>query len=239
MLPSQCNNEQDLQRSLRMAARALGRTGLVHAYGHCSVKPHKPLNAEIRRDGQFLVCAPEPMGTIRVTDENQWAPIVGQLPKGVLGEVRIHQFIYQKRPEINAVCRIMSPKVMTLSTLGEAPKPRHGLGAYFGADIPVWMDPRLLRDDDSAEQLVDHMGSCNAVVMRGNGAVVAGESLEETLAYAFFLEDAARVELEVRGMGYGQNDFLLSPDEITARQVKAGRVFDRMWRYLTDGDPET
>jgi HCOMODA/2-hydroxy-3-carboxy-muconic semialdehyde decarboxylase len=223
-------DDKALHRKLRMAARALGRAGLVHAYGHCSVRP---ANAD-----QFLVCAPKPMGSIKPSDENQWAPVRGELPEGVLGEVRIHQFIYQQRPEIHAVCRIMSPKVMSLSTLGQAPKPRHGLGAYFGADIPVWQDPRLLRDDASAEQLINHMGNCNAVIMRGNGAVVAGESLEEALAYAFFLEDAARVELEVRAIGVGANEGLLNAEEIVARQVKAGRVFDRMWRHLTDGDPE-
>jgi hypothetical protein len=31
---------------------------------------------------------------------------------------------------------------------------------------------------------------------------------------------------------------LLSDQEIIDRQVMTGRVFDRMWRHLSDGDPE-
>ena len=45
----------DTERVLRIAARALGRHGLAHAYGHCSVR----LDA-----AHFLVCAPRPMALI-------------------------------------------------------------------------------------------------------------------------------------------------------------------------------
>ena len=97
----------NLQRKLRVAARALGNAGLVHAYGHCS----------IRLDSKhFLTCAPEPMRTITPEENGSTVPIEGPLPEGVLGEVRIHQHIYRLNPGVNAVCRIMPPNVMTLTT---------------------------------------------------------------------------------------------------------------------------
>lgn len=214
---------------LRMGARALGRAGLVHAFGHCSVRVD---------DEQFLVCAPQPMGTIAAGEANTPVSVRGPLPDGVLGEVRIHQAIYQRRPEIKAVCRIMSPAVMALSTQGLTPTCRHGLSAYFENNIPLWADPRLLRDDDRAQSLADMMGSATALVMRGNGAVVVGESIEEAVSYAWFLEDSARLELSVRSANFIPEAGVLSDDEIRDRQVKIG-VFERMWRYLTADDPET
>lgn len=219
-----------INAKLRMAARALGRAQLVHAYGHCSMR---------LTEHSFLVCAPEPMGSIQVGEANQEVLIDDALPPGVLGEVRIHQAIYRERPEIQAVCRIMPPKLMTLSTLGIKPKPRHGLGAYFGESIPLWNDPRLLRDDAMASEMIAYMGDSPAIIMRGNGAVVVGQSIEEALTLAWFLEDAARVEVAVRSMGFKPEQGLLSPEEIVARQVRTGRVFERMWRHLTDGDPES
>lgn len=220
---------REMQRKLRMAARALGRAGLVHAFGHCSVRENPDT---------FWVCAAQPMGCIPVGADNSQVPVRGPLPEGVLGEVRIHQAIYQRRPEVGAVCRIMSPAVMALSTQGLTPRCRHGLSAYFANRIPLWRDPRLLRNDEAAQALGDLMGENPALVMRGNGAVVAAETLEEALTYAWFLEDTARLELSVRSAGFDPEQGLLSDDEVRDRQVKTGNVFGRMWQYLTHADPE-
>ncbi|MCK9503929.1 MAG: class II aldolase/adducin family protein [Porticoccaceae bacterium] len=217
------------QIKLRIAARALGRAGLVHAFGHCSMR---------LSEDTFLVCAPEPLATIRPNEPGTLVKVSGSLPEGVLGEVRIHQQIYARNPAAGAVCRIMPANVMTLSTFRATAKPRHGLAAYFGASTPLWDDPRLLRNDEAAIKLSEQMGDSPAIVMRGNGAVVTGETLEQAVAYSWFLEDAARVEIQARNLGVKDADGLLSDQEIVDRQVMTGRVFERMWRYLTDGDEE-
>lgn len=209
--------QQDLQR----AARALGRAGLVHAYGHCSLR----IDAD-----HFLVCAPRPLelvgdapGTLCRIDQ--------PLPDEVLGEVRIHQQIYRCRDDVGAVCRIMPPALMALSTQGLVPRPRHGIGAYFDI-LPLWNDPRLLRDDAAATALARALGTANAIVMRGNGAVVVAENLPRAVTLAWFLEDCARVEREVRAMGLDPETGLLNQEEIAARQVWSGGVAERMWAWL-------
>jgi HCOMODA/2-hydroxy-3-carboxy-muconic semialdehyde decarboxylase len=215
-----------LDEQVRLAARALASAGLVHAFGHCSAR----LN-----EGSFLVCAPLPMG--RITDEpGTIVPLDGPLPDAVLGEVRIHREIYRRRPEIRGICRIMPPALMALSAAGIVPAPRHGIGAYFGA-VPLWDDPRLLRDDAAAERLADRLGDAPALVMRGNGAVVAGESLPQAVTLSWFLEDAARVEQAVRSMGLDVATARLSSEEIDARQIWSGGVVERMWRHLTGEAP--
>lgn len=211
-----------IEEQVRLAARALASAGLVHAFGHCSAR----LDAT-----SFLVCAPLPMG--RIADEPGTAvPLDGALPDGVLGEVRIHREIYRRRPEVGGICRIMPPAVMALSAAGIVPAPRHGIGAYFKS-IPLWNDPRLLRDDAAAAGLADLLGDAPALVMRGNGAVVVGAGLPQAVTLAWFLEDAARVEQSVRAMGLDVEAARLSPEEIDARQIWSGGVVERMWRHLT------
>lgn len=214
--------EEAQRRMVQQAARALGRAGLVHAFGHCSVR----IDAE-----HFLVCAARPMDLVG-NAPGTVCPIAGPLPDGVLGEVRVHQQIYAHRPAVNAVCRIMPPALMALSTQGLVPRPRHGIGAYF-ADLPLWHDPRLLRDDASASALATLLGHAPAIVMRGNGAVVVGETMPRAVTLAWFLEDAARIERDVRAMGFTPDSGLLSEDEVSARQVWSGGVAERMWDYLT------
>ena len=217
------------QRQVRLAARALGRHGLVHAYGHCSQR----LDA-----GHFLVCAAQPMGLIAPGEPGTVVPVDGPLPEGVLGEVRIHQQIYRRRPEVQAVVRAMPRSVMTLGTARRVPQPRHGFGSYFAEGIALWDDPQLLRDDAAAAALAETLGPRSALVMRGNGAIVASTSLVKAVGLSWYLEDAARLELDLRAAGLEAESVVLDGDTCARRATDAGRIFERMWDYLTAGDPE-
>jgi HCOMODA/2-hydroxy-3-carboxy-muconic semialdehyde decarboxylase len=210
------------QDEVRRAAWGLAAAGLVHAYGHCSLR----LDA-----GHFLVCAALPMGRIGEEDGTVVA-LDAPLPAGVLGEVRIHREIYRRRADVGGICRVMPPATMALSTAGLVPRPRHGIGAYVER-VSLWDDPRLLRDDDAAARLADTLGDAPALAMRGNGAVTVGATLPQAVTLAWFLEDAARVERDVRAMGLDPEGGLLSPQEVAARQVWAGGVVERMWHHLT------
>jgi HCOMODA/2-hydroxy-3-carboxy-muconic semialdehyde decarboxylase len=216
-------DQGDAQLLVQQAARALGNAGLVHAYGHCSLRVDVD---------HFLVCAAMPMGLID-NEPGTLVPVTGSLPEGVLGEVRAHQAIYKWRSDVQAICRIMPPVLMALSTQGIVPQPRHGIGAYFHPGPVLWNDPRLLRDDESAGLLAEALGAQNAIVMRGNGAIIVADSLQKAVTLSWFLEDAARVEQGVRAMGVDPASGLLSEDEITARQIWSGGVVDRMWRWLS------
>ena len=160
--------------------------------------------------------------------------VAGPLPAGVLGEVRAHQAVYGLRPDVGGVCRVMPPSLMALSTLGITPRPRHGIGAVFAPAPPLWDDPRLLRDDALAAGLAAALGEAPAIVMRGNGAVVVGETLPQAVTLAWFLEDAARVEERARLLSADPETGLLTQEEISARGGFAGDVVERMWSYLTD-----
>jgi HCOMODA/2-hydroxy-3-carboxy-muconic semialdehyde decarboxylase len=218
----------DLDVTVRLAARALARAGLVHAYGHCS--------ARIDAD-RFLVCPPEPMGLIEPGAACVEVPVEGPLPDGVLGEVRLHQRIYASRPGAGGVARFMGPNVMALCALGVVPAIRHGFGTYFAPQVGYWSDPQLVRDDGRADGAIAAMGESAGLLMRGNGAVTAGASLMEATVFAWYLDDMCRVELAARSAGLA--DAPAIPDaEAKARASKAGRIIERMWDHLTAADPE-
>ncbi|MFM7567948.1 MAG: class II aldolase/adducin family protein [Betaproteobacteria bacterium] len=214
---------------VRKMARAMAKAGLVNAYGHCSVR---------LTDTTFLVCAPKPMGLIQPGEAGTVVPTEGALPEGVLGEVRMHQQIYQLRPEVNAVCRFLSPNIMALASLGLTPRPRHGFGAYFHPLVPFWSDPGLIRNDPAAIGVAKTMGGAPAVVVNINGAVTAGETPEQALTLAWFLEDAARVELVALSAGLADKPTQMNDEQAKARATWRGRIAERMWECLTADDPE-
>jgi HCOMODA/2-hydroxy-3-carboxy-muconic semialdehyde decarboxylase len=218
-----------LQIKVRKAARAMGRHGLAHAYGHVSAR----ISAS-----EFLVCASRPMGCIAPGEAGTVVPVHGPLPDGVLGEVRLHQQIYQMRPDAGGICRVQPPRLMALSTLKLTPRPRHGSGTYFAPQPPLWDDPKLTRDDEKARALAAMLGSARAIVMRGNGAVCVGADIEQAACLAWLLEDAAAVELAVQSVNGQGAPALYTEEEVAARAVFTGGLFERMWEFLTFGDPE-
>ena len=219
----------DTQKRVRLAARALARHKLVHAYGHVSAR----LNEKT-----FLVCAAKPMGLIEAGEGGSIVPIEGPLPQGVLGEVRCHQRIYASRGDVDGVCRIFPRNVMTLSTFRQTPKARIGFGAYFYPQPPLWDDPLLIRSDEQAVAFAETLGDARAIVMRGNGAVCVGPSVEESVVMAFYLEEAAATELAVLAAGNDAESVCLTSDQATVRATGTGRIYERMWDYMTAGDPE-
>jgi len=217
------------QIRVRKAARALARHDLGHAYGHVSARLD---------DDRFLVCAARPMGLIGPGEPGNVVPIEGALPDGVLGEVRCHQQIYRRRADVNGICRTFLRETMTLSTFRLVPRARHGFGCYFAPGPALWDDPALLRTDEAAARLADCLGGSRAVVMRGNGAILTGATVEESIVMAFYLEEAARTELAVLAVGGNAESVEIPLDDARARATGTGRIFERMWDYLTDGDPE-
>jgi HCOMODA/2-hydroxy-3-carboxy-muconic semialdehyde decarboxylase len=217
-------------RLLRIAARSLSRAGLVHAYGHCSTRT----SADVLR-----VCPAMPMGLIPQGTNGTDVPVEGALPEGVLGEVRLHQEIYRRDTDIGGVVRFMGPSLMALGALGLAPALRHGFGCYFYPGAGFWGDPQLIRDGDRARGVIDAMGESAGVVMRGNGAVVRASSLERAVVLAWYLEDAARVELAALASGLADSAPVISVEEARQRATDQGGIFERMWEHLTHADPES
>jgi HCOMODA/2-hydroxy-3-carboxy-muconic semialdehyde decarboxylase len=215
-----------LQHRVRLAARALARAGLVTAFGHCS---------ERIDERSFLVSAARPLGLIKAGDRGTIVPLDGDLPDGVLGEVRVHREIYRCRREVNGICRTASPHVLALSAMHASPSARHGFGAYFYPFVPFWPGTALVRDDLTAARVAASMGESAAIVLGVNGAVIAAETLERSLTLAWFLEDSARVELAVRAAGGAGNVTFETAAEAQARATWDGRIAERAWEYLTDG----
>lgn len=215
-----------LSQRIRVACRAVGRAGLSHAYGHCSAR----LDAQ-----SFLVSPAKPLLLVSDRDALVRVAVDAPLPPGALPEVRLHQRIYRCRADVGGIARFQSPKLMSLSTMGRTPEARHGLGSYFAPRAPLWPNPRLARDDASAAAIAAALGSARAVVLRGNGALTVGRTLEEATVLAWFLEDAARVELDV--LATGVPGCVFDPDEAADRAITAGNLFERMWDWLVAGDP--
>jgi HCOMODA/2-hydroxy-3-carboxy-muconic semialdehyde decarboxylase len=220
----------DRARRVRVAGRALARAGLVSAYGHCSA----------RIDGDRFVVSPlRPLGLVERDESCIEVPTDRALPPGVAGEVRIHQAVYRNRPDVGGICRAQPPNTVTLSIARITPRARHGASSYFAPCPALWDDPALVRDEAAAAGVAEALGDRPAIVLRGNGAVTVGATIEEATVLCWYLEDSARVELDLRKIvGSGASLTELSATEAERRATWTGAILERMWAFLTHGDPE-
>ena len=62
--------------------------------------------------------------------------------------------------------------------------------------------------------------------------------MEEAIVMAFYLEEAATTELAIMASGQEEHSLVFSDEQSKARAVSSGQIFERMWDYLTYGDPE-
>ena len=215
------------QLLVRKAARALGRHGLLHAYGHCSLRLD---------EDRLLVCAPQPPGTIGFGVSGIVIPLRGEFPADLPGELRIHREIYRARPGIHGVACATPPRTLSLSAMRRTPRILHGLGVRFAPAVPLWEELQVIHSDVLAAALVDRMGQGPAIVVRGIGAVTCGRSLQEAVALAWCLEDAARIDLDCLQAGLPGVE--LNAAETAEQLARDDRSTERLWDYLTHGDAE-
>src|SRR5690606_270363 len=116
---------------------------------------------------------------------------------------------------------------------GLTPKVRHGFSCYFAPQPAFWPDPQLLRTDERAAGVAKTLGDNAAVVMKGNGAIVAADRLEKAVTLAYYLEDSARIELDLIHAGY-DGPPMMNEADAKVRATWEGRVWERMWDFLTN-----
>ncbi|GFE13199.1 hypothetical protein Sgleb_12460 [Streptomyces glebosus] len=214
---------------LAQAGQALAAAGLVTAFGHVSARTE---------GGSLLITPPRPPGSMTAsdTDFTEIAPGTSALPDGVPREAWIHLALAASRPDIGAVCRAQ-PRAATAAVASGLPlRPLHGQGALLGPQVPVFEDPRLVRDPLRAAALAETMGDGVALVMRGNGAVTVGETVGEAVARMWILEESARLALSATAAG---TPVPLAEADQQAWRATGSELLNRIWQYLISAIPPT
>jgi HCOMODA/2-hydroxy-3-carboxy-muconic semialdehyde decarboxylase len=196
-------------------AQVVAAHGLVHAFGHVSV-----------RDGDRIWITPTfPPMSLGDADTILDATDVGGLNRPL--ETPLHLAIYAARRDVGAICRIHGSALASWAARRTAPPVLHGFGGLCHP-VAVWTDPDLIANDDVAESVAACLGSDGrSLVLAGNGGLAVGTTLEEAAARAWCLEDRCRVALDVGG-----DSVELTDDELTRRARWFDAEASRLWRWM-------
>jgi len=205
------------------AGRALFREGLVTAFGHVSCRTP---------GGRLLITPPRPLGVLTpALNFTELEVDAHDLPRGVPREAWIHLAIARSRPDVGAICRAQPPVTTALASAGVTIVPLHGQGSYVGAQVAVFDDAVLVRDEARAVELGRALGESSALILRGNGAVTVGANIGEAVARMWVLEASARMNSIAAAAG---TPTALSEAEQATWQGTASEILGRIWAYLRE-----
>lgn len=223
-----------LHAELVAANRILAREDVVDAYGHVSVR-------DPRDRGRYIMSCSRSPALVTAEDLMEFSldgTAIDARRRTPYGERMIHGAIYEARDDVGAVVHNHAHAVIPFSISGEALRPVIHVAGIIGERVPVW-DIRdsfgdtdmLVRTMAQGRAMAQALGGCHCLLMRGHGAVVAGETLKHAVMRAIYLQVNARLQGEA--MRFGRYE-ALSPGEIARTgQTQLSRVsLDRAWEYF-------
>ena len=201
-----------LRADLVTANRVLYDQGVVDGYGHVSVRhPTDPNHILISR---WLAPDMVTEGDILELDFD-CKPVSGEKVR-LYSEVFIHGEVYRARPDVKSIVHTHAPAVILMGISGEPLMPMYQMTGYMGSGVPVFdirnaigMTNMLVSDPTRGKALVKTLAENPAVLMRGHGGVVTGNSLYQAVGRSVYMKVNAELQIQV----LGKKVAFLAPEE--------------------------
>jgi ribulose-5-phosphate 4-epimerase/fuculose-1-phosphate aldolase len=222
----------EVLEELVTANRILAREGVVDAFGHVSVRHPEEAERFILSRARAPECI-EAADLMEFTLEGVPEDAAGRKP---YAERFIHAAVYEARPDVYAVVHNHSPSVIPFGITGTPLRPVMHMCASMGAHVPLW-DSRTVFGDtnllvtnmDMARDLAAALGKRAVALMRGHGAVVAGQSLRDVVFNSVYLE--LNAELQWKASSLGEINFLTDGEIEAVQRSRAAFTYERAWEY--------
>jgi len=199
--------QEDAQRiaDLVLANHILADQHVVDGFGHISVRSAKNPNHYFisRSRAPELVTADDIMEYD--LDDN---PIDARGRSSYL-ERFIHSEIYKARPDVQSVVHSHSAAVIPFSVSDVPLRPISHMAGFLGRQVPVFEireaggneTDMLIRNKALGAALAMKLGQGTAVLMRGHGDAVVGNSIKTAVLHAIYTDLNAHLQAEAMRLG--------------------------------------
>jgi len=177
--------------------KVLQRQGLLDGFGHVTLR---------LQDGRILSTPKMPPGKVSMRDFiilNQ----EGEKVEGIgdrNGETPMHTSIYRARPDVQCILHFHPEELIAVSVVGQGIKVVANCGVSFRRGTPIYDSPLLINTEALGEQVAQVLKDHTAFLMRGHGATVVAENLDELLRLGINLVKTARIQIMATTLGNPQ-----------------------------------
>jgi HCOMODA/2-hydroxy-3-carboxy-muconic semialdehyde decarboxylase len=205
-----------LKREYITALRIISDQGLSDAFAHVSA----------RVDENNMLFMPRKSPALVKTKELFVVDFTRQVPQS-----SVHQAIYGARDDVRAIMHFHSFYVILLTVVGETVRPLHNYSVVFHGGVPVFQGPGQVETPERAAEIAELLGSGNAVLLRGHGAVVVGSSIPDVCMLSLSLEESARLQVEAMRLGKPQYIDAEEAERVARRTFKPAST-QRAWEHF-------
>jgi L-ribulose-5-phosphate 4-epimerase len=202
---------EELKIKVALGNRIMFHQGLADYHGHVSaripgtreffIKPVLAPLGEISSRDIILVDIDEYM---EVCEEN-YAKASNQRAitklKNPPRETMIHASIYAARADVNSVVHTHQSLATAFSVAGTPILPIYNQAAVFAPETPIFPSPRLIYTIQDGKEICQTLGDRMAMLLKGHGVIVCGDSLEYATVHAIYLERTAYMQFVASCVG--------------------------------------
>jgi L-ribulose-5-phosphate 4-epimerase len=116
-------------------------------------------------------------------------------------ETMIHAAIYDARPDVNSVVHTHQSLATAFSVAGTPILPIYNQAAVFAPETPIFPSPRLIYTIQDGKEVCQTLGDRMAMLLKGHGVIVCGDSLEYATVHAIYLERTAYMQFVASCVG--------------------------------------
>lgn len=133
-----------------------------------------------------------------------------------------HLYIYQHRSDVNGVVHTHSPYATAFAAVGKPiPCCLTAIADEFGGSIPC-AGFALIGSEAIGRQVVEHIGSSKAVLLKQHGVFTIGETAQAAVKAAVMVEDVAKAVWLAMQIGQVEE---LAPDDIARLHDRYTHVY--------------
>ena len=199
------------------ALRIIYHEGLSDAFAHLSARS---------QDGSEMLFMPRKSPALVQHNDLFFVDFEKAVPQSAL-----HQAIYKARNDVKAILHFHSPAVVLLSVVGQSIRPMHNYSAIFYQGVPLYTGTGQVESPARAGEMAKLLGDAKALMLRGHGAVVVGQTIREVCMLGLFLEESARLQTEALRLGTPMFMERDEAEKIAKRTFKPTSV-ERAWDHF-------
>lgn len=206
-----------MRRDFITALRIIHRQGLSDAFAHLSARLD---------GGEKMLFMPRKSPALVKASELFAVDFEKQVPQS-----SIHQAVYKARPDVKSVIHFHSPCTILLSVVGQTVRPIHNYSVIFYEGVPLFEGTGQVESPGRAAEIASLLGPAKAVILRGHGAVVVGQSIPEVCILSLYLEESARLQAEAMKLGEPRYVSRDEAERIARRTFKPASTA-RAWEHF-------
>jgi len=218
-----------LREKIALGCRILAKLELVDYLGHVSARvpdaEYVLIRARGAEQGNQLHMTYKQVTLVDLEAQQ----VAGKFPPP--DETKLHTEIYKARPDVTAIVHTHQGLTTVFGDLERPILPMQGVTASVlarvGHEIPIYRSSRKVTTTEQGVAVAEVLGDKNIVHLQNHGVTIVGQSVEEVVIYAIWLEHQAKLTWWAAMIGEPRG---MRADELAVQSAEAFGMAAR-WKY--------